>query len=58
MKNQYRRGDCLKRGSWTFCKFKGEGLAKKRESGVFEGGVDTPMDTMPWVKQLKIIHER
>ena len=48
MKNQYRGGDFLKRGSWTVCQFKGC-LARKR--GVFffgggEGGVDTPMHTM------------
>ena len=46
MKNQYRGGDCLKR-AWTVCKFKGgRGLARKRGGGVFEGCVDTPMDTM------------
>ena len=28
-KNQYREGDCLKRGVWTVCQFKG-GLARKR----------------------------
>ena len=22
-KNQYRGGDCLKRGAWTVCRFKG-----------------------------------
>ena len=35
MKNQYRGGNCLKRGAWTVCRFKG-GLARK--GGVFEGG--------------------
>ena len=28
-------GDCLKRGAWTVCRFKGEGLGKK-EGGVLE----------------------
>ena len=33
------RGDCLKRGggAWTVCRFK-EGLGKKEEGSVFEGG--------------------
>ena len=37
--NQYRGEDCLKRGAWTVCRFKG-GLGKK------EGGLDTPVHTM------------
>ena len=47
MKNQYRGGDCLKRGrNWTVCRFKG-GLGKKEGGGVFEGGgIDTLMHTM------------
>ena len=36
-KNQYRGGDCLKRGAWTVCRFKG-GFGKKEGGGVFEGG--------------------
>ena len=45
MKNQYRGGGyCLKRRTWTVCRFKG-GLGKK-EGGFFEGGVDTPMHTI------------
>ena len=45
-KNQYREGDCLKSGgAWTVCRFKGEGLARKR-GWCFWGGVDTPMHTM------------
>ena len=41
MKNQYIGGggwgDCLKRGAWTVCRFKG-GLGKKDGGSVFEGG--------------------
>ena len=33
-------------GAWTVCRFKGGGLAKKRRSGVFESGGDTPVHTM------------
>ena len=33
-KKQYRGGDCLKRGAWTVCRFKG-GLKRKREEGCF-----------------------
>ena len=38
-KNQYTGGggDCLKRGAWTLCWFKGGGLGKK-EGGVFLSG--------------------
>ena len=36
MENQYRGGDCLKKGAWTVCKFK-RGLGKKEGAGVFEG---------------------
>ena len=39
-KNQYRGGDCLKKGAWTVCQFKGGGGA------VSEGGIDTPIHTM------------
>ena len=35
-KNQYRGGDCLKRGAWTVCQFKGR-LGKK-EGVVFLRG--------------------
>ena len=29
-KKQYIEGNCLKRGVWAVCRFKGEGLTKKR----------------------------
>ena len=34
-KKQYRGGNCLKRGAWTFCRFSGwvGGLGKKEEGG-------------------------
>ena len=32
-------------GVWTVCRFKGGGLGKKEEGGIFEG-VDTPMHSM------------
>ena len=35
-------GDCLKRGAWTVCRFKGEGGAWQERGG----GGDTPMHTM------------
>ena len=36
----------LKRGAWTFCRFKG-GLGKKERGVLLKGeGVDTPMRTM------------
>ena len=38
-------GDCLKRGLGQFCRFK-RGLGEKEEMVFFEGGVDTPMQTM------------
>ena len=32
-------GDCLKRGTWTVCRFKGGGGAwQERGANVFEGG--------------------
>ena len=37
-RNQYRGGNCLKRGAWTVCRFKGGGLGKKERGGVFDGG--------------------
>ena len=38
MKNQYRGGDCLKKGAWTVCKFK-RGFGKKdRVVFLREGG--------------------
>ena len=40
-------GDCLKRGTWTVCRFKGGGLGKK-EGRMFLKGVDTPMQTMDY----------
>ena len=49
MKNQYRGEDCLKRGAWTVCQFKGV-LGKERGGGVLEGGFDTPMHTMSYPK--------
>ena len=38
MKNQYREGNCLKRGAWTVYRFKGR-LGNKEEGGVFKGGL-------------------
>ena len=38
-KNQYREGDCLRRGGWTVCQFKGRRLLKKEWGGDHEGGV-------------------
>ena len=29
-KKQYMEENCIKRGAWTVCRFKGGGLAKKR----------------------------
>ena len=40
-----QRGDCLKRGTWTVCQFKG-GLGKKEGGGVFEGGTLIPQCTL------------
>ena len=37
MKNQYRGGNSLKRGTWIVSWFKGWGLGKKEGRGVFEG---------------------
>ena len=55
MKNQYRGGNCLKKGggAWTVCWFKGG--AWQEEGVVFlkEGGVDTPMHTMGLFKVLE-----
>ena len=51
MKNQYREGDCLKRGAWTVCQFKG-GLGKKEGVVLLRGGVDTPMHTMSYLKVI------
>ena len=43
-------GDCLKRGAWTVCRFKGGGGGLARKRGVvFLRGVDTPMHTMDQV---------
>ena len=39
MKNQYRLGDCLKRGAWADCKFKG-GLGKKEGVVFMRGSCD------------------
>ena len=41
------RGDFLKRGDWTVCRFKG-GLGKRKEAVFLKGGrwVDTPTQTM------------
>ena len=49
MKNQYKGGDCLKRGAGTVYRFKGV-LGKKDGGGVFERRVDTPMHTMSFFK--------
>ena len=39
------RGDYIRRGAWTGCRFK-RGLGEKESGGVFEGNVDTPMHTV------------
>ena len=36
-KSQYWGGNCLKKGAWTFCRFK-EGLVKKEWEEVWRGG--------------------
>ena len=42
------RGELPKKGALgQFADLKGVGLPKKRRGGVFEWGVDTPMQTMP-----------
>ena len=48
-KKQYRGGDCLKRGAWTVCRFKGGGLLKIEWSGDYEREADIPMHTMLYV---------
>ena len=47
-KTNIEGGNCLKRGAWAVCQFKGELGKKEGGGGVFEGegGVDTPMLTM------------
>ena len=37
-KTNIEGGDCLKRGAWTVYWFKGGGLARKREGGMFGVG--------------------
>ena len=52
-KTNILRGDCLKRGAWTVCRFLRR-LAQREVGGVFEGGgagggggiVNTPMRMM------------
>ena len=44
MKSQYTGGNCLKKGAWTVCRFKG--WLGKKEREVFFGGVDIPKHTM------------
>ena len=39
------RGNCLKRGTWTVCRFRGRGLDEK-EGVVFLRSVNTPMHIM------------
>ena len=34
-KNQYRGGDCLKKGAWTVCRFKGRGSLARKKGVVF-----------------------
>ena len=45
-KNQYREGDCLKRGAWTVCWFKGVLARKSGWCFWGGGGGDNPMHTM------------
>ena len=40
------RGNFLKRGAWTVCRFKGRGAWQERWKWCFWRGVDTPMHTM------------
>ena len=52
LKNQYIRGDCLKRGDWRVYWFNKGGWQER--GGVFEGGIDTPMPTMIILSQLEL----
>ena len=36
--NPHTEGDCIKRGAWTVCRFKGE-LVNEEGGGVLEGGL-------------------
>ena len=38
MKNQYIGGNCLKKGAWTVCRFKGGGGAGGKRGGGGAGG--------------------
>ena len=56
MKNQYRGGNCLKRGGGLgqFADLGGGGLGKKEAGGGFwEEGGDTLMHTMSWLSCLR-----
>ena len=44
MRNQYMGEDCLKRGAWTVCRFKGGGLSKKEGVVFLRGEGRYPMD--------------
>ena len=50
---QIYRGNCLKRGSWTGCRFKG-GLDEKEGGGVFEGGL-IPQCTLCTIRHGRVI---
>ena len=41
-KNQYRGGNCLRRGAWTVYRFKGGGGLARKKGMVFLRGVDNP----------------
>ena len=45
------RGDCLKRGAWPVCRFKGD-LSKKGGGGMFLRGVLIPQFTL-WLSIAK-----
>lgn len=45
-----------KEGAWTFCRFKGGYLARKRELG-FRGGVDTPMHSICFDFRWEILEQ-
>ena len=49
-KKQCIEGNCLKRGTWTVCRFRGGGLGEKEGGGVFEGGL-IPLHTVE-VKEM------
>ena len=58
MKNQYIESGFAQKGggAWTVCQFKGGGLARKRERGVFEGWVGLiPRCTLLYILYMHIL---